>query len=239
MQGSLKDMDLAELIQYICIDLKTARLSVENGAQQAVFYFHKGVPVHAESGTKKGEEVVYETLNWASGTFTLENNVETSVKTIERSWKYLILEGLRRIDESENLSLEETINPNHIQQENNLMADIKETLASIMNFDGAIATALVDWKSGMTLGTAGTGMNIEMAAAGNTQVVRAKMTVMKDTNTKGPIEDILITLPEHYHLIRMLESNPTLFIYVALHRDRANLGLSRLKLAELERSLVV
>ena len=239
MQGSLKDMDLAELIQYICIDLKTARLDVENGVRQAVFYFDKGVPVHAESGTQEGEEVVYETLRWTSGTFTLENNVATPVKTIERNWKYLILEGMRRIDESENLPLEETIDPHYIQQENYLMADIKQTLASIMNFDGAIAVALVDWKSGMTLGTAGGGMNIEMAAAGNTQVVRAKMAVMKDTNTKGPIEDILITLPEHYHLIRMLESNPTLFIYVALHRDRANLGLARLRLAELERNLVV
>jgi hypothetical protein len=119
------------------------------------------------------------------------------------------------------------------------MSSINDTLESIMRMDGSLATALVDWQSGMTLGTAGTGMNIEMAAAGNTNVVRAKMAVMKDTKIKGGIEDILITLEEHYHLIRMLKSRPTLFLYVALDRTKANLGLARLRLAELEKELVI
>ena len=121
------------------------------------------------------------------------------------------------------------------------MASIQDTLDEIMGFDGAIAAALVDWQSGMTLGTAGGGnaLNIELAAAGNTNVVRAKLAVMKDLKIKGGIEDILITLTGQYHLIRLLGSNKTLFIYVALKSDQANLGLARHKLAALEGDLEV
>lgn len=119
------------------------------------------------------------------------------------------------------------------------MASIQQTLDGIMKMDGAIATALVDWQSGMTLGTAGSGFNIELAAAGNTNVVRSKMSVMKDLKLKGNIEDMLITLEEQYHLIRILKSNPTLFLYVALDRSRSNLGLARHQLTALEHDLAI
>lgn len=252
MQGNLKDMHLADLIQYICADRKiTARLTVQNGTREAVLFFEEGNPTHATSGELEGEEAVYDALTWADGTFALDNNVKPPTQSIERGWKYLLLEGMRRFDEQQKeaddqlmASMEEftsdnQFNDSQFNKENDTMSNINETLAQIMNFDGAIATALVDWKSGMTLGTAGGGIDIEMAAAGNTQVVRAKMQVMKDTKIKGGIEDILITLTEHYHLIRMLESNPSLFIYVAVHRDKANLGLVRLKLADLEKNLTI
>jgi hypothetical protein len=243
MQGSLKDMDLAELIQYICIDLKTVRVSIEGSTQKAVFYFDKGVPAHAESGQLEGEEVVYEALTWKVGTFTLESDIKPPKKTIERSWKYLMLEGARRLDERENTPIDElltkSISEPTKQKETYKMATINETLAEIMKMNGAMAAAIVDWKSGMTLGTAGSGVNVDLAAAGNTNVVRAKLSVMRDLKLKGFIEDMLITLTDQYHLIRMLDSNHDLFVYVVLSRDQANLGLARHKLAELEHDLTV
>jgi hypothetical protein len=78
-----------------------------------------------------------------------------------------------------------------------------------------------------------------VAAAGNTNVVRAKLEVMKDLKIKGGIEDILITLTDQYHLIRTLGSNDNLFIYVAFRRAQANLGLARHKLAEIGNNLSV
>lgn len=119
------------------------------------------------------------------------------------------------------------------------MADLNQTLENVMAIDGAIAAALVDWESGLTLGTIGNGLNIELAAAGNTNVVRSKLAVMKDLELKGTIEDILITLTEQYHLIRLLESNPSLFLYVALRRDIANLGLARHRLSNIEKELTL
>lgn len=119
------------------------------------------------------------------------------------------------------------------------VSNIKASLEALMTVDGAIAAALVDWESGLTLGTIGgdNGFDIELAASGNTGVVRAKMTVMKALNTGGPIEDILITLKNQYHLLRPLTSNASLFIYVAIDKNRGNLDLARHKVRQIETAL--
>ena len=123
------------------------------------------------------------------------------------------------------------------------MTKIQESLEKIMEWEGAIGCALVDWTSGMALGHAGgnSQFNLEVAAAGNTQVVRAKMQVMKNLNLTGKIEDILITLEKQYHIIRPLQTvgNGKLFLYVALQRDLANLAMARYRLAEIENALEV
>jgi hypothetical protein len=229
--GDLHDISAADLIQNICLDQRTAYLILNQQSQQARLFFNNGSIFHAMLGEQQGEEVVYEVLNWTEGTFYLDYQLQESdlPVTITRSWQGVLLEGARRRDEAENLV--------QINKENQKMATIKETLDAIMAFDGAIATALVDWSSGITLGTAGTGMEIELAAAGNANVVRAKMSVMKDLKIKGGIEDILITLTDQYHLIRMLHGQPNIFVYVALSRAQANLGLARHKLSALEHDL--
>ena len=109
-----------------------------------------------------------------------------------------------------------------------------------MKIDGAIASALVDWESGLTLGTVGSpGFDIEYAASGNTAVVKAKMNVMRHLGIRGPIEDILITLANQYHLIRPLAQHPSLYLYVAIDKDKGNLGLARHRLKTIEESLSV
>ena len=121
------------------------------------------------------------------------------------------------------------------------MANINDSLDDIMKIEGAFATALVDYESGMTLGTrsSNAGFDIEVAASGNTQVVRSKMAVMESLGIGGGIEDILITLDTQYHLIRPLRSVGTLFLYLAIDRKRGNLGLARHKLAAIESNLTL
>jgi hypothetical protein len=119
------------------------------------------------------------------------------------------------------------------------MATAKETLPKLLEIDGCLGTCIVDSNSGMMLGAAGGGVNLEMAAAGNTEVVRAKRKTMKSLNLNETIEDILITLGKQYHLIRPLSSNDALFIYLVLDRSRANLAMARHVLAQLEKELTV
>lgn len=120
-----------------------------------------------------------------------------------------------------------------------IMANVKATLDNLMKVEGAIAVALVDYNSGMTLGTAGGGINVEVAAAGNTEVVRAKMKVAKALGLEATIEDILITLKEQYHLIRPVASKPGLFIYLVVDRSKGNLGMARLMVADAEKDLQI
>ena len=82
------------------------------------------------------------------------------------------------------------------------MAGLNESLNALMGIDGAQAVALVDYESGMLLGEAGAGMDMEVAAAGNTEVIRAKMKTAASLNLNDSIEDILISLGKAYHIMR-------------------------------------
>jgi hypothetical protein len=121
------------------------------------------------------------------------------------------------------------------------MATPKDVLGKLMEIEGIIGACIVDSNSGMMLGSAGGGgiLNLELAAAGNTEVVRAKRKTLRALNLNDAVEDILITLGRQYHLMRPVSTNDAMFIYIALHRDRANLALARHYLANAEKELVI
>ena len=118
------------------------------------------------------------------------------------------------------------------------MANTNEVLKKLMDVDGAMAAALVDANSGMMLGSAGSGVDLEVAAAGNTEVVRAKMKTMKALGLNDRIEDILITLGKQYHIIRPVAAKAGLFLYFVLDKGKSNLALARRACADIETEVV-
>ena len=119
------------------------------------------------------------------------------------------------------------------------MASLNESLSGLLNIDGAMCSALVDSNSGMMLGSAGSGLDLEIAAAGNTEVVRAKLKTMKNLGIGDKIEDILITLNKQYHIIRPIVAKPGLFLYLVLDKAKANLAMARRACQDAEQSLAL
>jgi len=121
------------------------------------------------------------------------------------------------------------------------MSDIDLVLKNMMAIDGALGAAIVDYNSGMTLGMLGTSksLDLQVAAAGNTEVVRAKLRTIEQLGLKEDIEDILITLTGQYHIIRPLTGHGSdgLFLYLALDKSRANLAMARHRLKSIEQGL--
>lgn len=101
LQGNLRDMAVADLIQQYGQDEKTAVLHITHGNEEAILYFHEGTVAHAELDDQNGEEAVYHTLGWEDGAFSLEMDVPPPTVSITRSWSGLLLEGARRLDEAD------------------------------------------------------------------------------------------------------------------------------------------
>lgn len=121
--------------------------------------------------------------------------------------------------------------------------NVDTALKEIMAIDGAVGSALVDSTSGMSLGamTISKEIDLNVAAAGNTEVVRAKMRTMEMLKLNDAIEDILITLGRQYHIIRPLtgRGGKGLFVYLVLDKTRANLALARHQLRQVAEEVEV
>lgn len=120
----------------------------------------------------------------------------------------------------------------------NVETSLKEAMTSI---EGSVGVALVDYTSGMALGALGGGNDLDMtiAAAGNTDVIRAKARTLEMLGLDDEIEDILITMGSQYHLIRLLagRTGHGLFLYVVLNKTSSNLAMARHQLKRIEAAL--
>lgn len=117
------------------------------------------------------------------------------------------------------------------------MANIRQSLDDLMTCDGALCAAVVDSDSGMLLGSAGAGIDVEVAAAGNTEVMRAKQKTMRGLGLNDVVEDILITLGKQYHLLRPSSRKEGAFVYFVLDKAKSNLALARRKMQDVDKQL--
>ncbi len=99
VRGNLRTLSLPSIVQINCEERNEAHLRLKHRGQDGSMYFAQGSVMHAELGSHKGEEAVYELLSWEDGTFELEMGVSAPERTIEVGWSGLLLEGMRRVDE--------------------------------------------------------------------------------------------------------------------------------------------
>ncbi|WP_348004511.1 hypothetical protein [Pseudolysinimonas sp.] len=91
----------------------------------------------------------------------------------------------------------------------------------------------------MVIGQSGSSANMDVAAAGNTEVVRAQLKLLESLGQTDSIDDILITLTTQYDILRLLGEHPSMFIYLTMDKSKSNLALARYKVAECEAQLVL
>ena len=112
------------------------------------------------------------------------------------------------------------------------MANEKALLDAIAKIEadvnGVIATAAVDLESGMTLAAKSNRADFDLAVASayNSELVKQKLKIMRALNLKVALEDMLLTLTDQFHLIKILPGN-TSFLYLAADRSATNLAILR------------
>lgn len=104
-------------------------------------------------------------------------------------------------------------------------AEVFEQFAA--DIPGFIAASLVDIDSGMTLAVKSTRADFDLgvASAYNSELVKQKLKIIKALNLKTTLEDMILTLGDQIHFIKVL--SPTLFIYLAADRASSNIAIVR------------
>ena len=109
---------------------------------------------------------------------------------------------------------------------------LEEVLEKLLSFDGAMCVALVDSETGMILGKAGSGVEIDLAAAGASVILRARLASTKALSANEKIDDVLISLTSQVQIIHPLPQNPSIFTYLIGDKAKASLAMARFKATE-------
>ena len=109
---------------------------------------------------------------------------------------------------------------------------LEEVLEKLLSFDGALCVALVDSETGMILGKAGSGVEIDLAAAGASVILRARLASTRAVGASEKIDDVLISLTTQVQIIHPLPSNPKIFTYLIGDKAKASLAMARYKATE-------
>ncbi|AWL38841.1 MULTISPECIES: hypothetical protein [Streptomyces] len=133
------------------------------------------------------------------------------------------------------------------------MPGIDECLLDVMRLPGARGAAVVDWTSGLALGTIGESPNgdHEATAAETAEVARMAAEQPVFAQDPGPhdpaappvpaVEDVIVTTALGYHILRFVETafDSSVFLHLWLDRSEGNLALARIKLGEIAERLVL
>ncbi|MER5814715.1 hypothetical protein [Streptomyces californicus] len=137
------------------------------------------------------------------------------------------------------------------------MPGIDECLLEVMRLPGARGATVVDWTSGLALGTIGDSPNgdHEATAAETAEVARmaaeqpafARLSSPAEGDRPPgeaagpPVEDVIVTTHDGYHMLRFVETafDSSVFLHLWLNRSEGNLALARMRLGELAERLVL
>ncbi|MEX1328801.1 MAG: response regulator [Desulfobacterales bacterium] len=146
--GTLKNIQLMDLIQMCCYSGITMAVSVMKGSQQGTINIKDGEIVHAVCGNMTGENAFYNILGWQSGSFETIKIPSPMEHSIDKNYNYLLLEAARLSDlktEEEKLTgeqicwddyLEESVDPDEQSELNSsmrvLIVDDSPTMCKIL-----------------------------------------------------------------------------------------------------------
>jgi CheY-like chemotaxis protein len=98
--GQVVDLQLIDIIQMACLGRLTMSLAISKGDEEGLIYFKNGEIAHAEAGDLEGKDALYTILEWNEGRFNSQMGISAPKETINERWEHLLLEGMRKRDES-------------------------------------------------------------------------------------------------------------------------------------------
>lgn len=100
VRGHLRNLSLPDIIQMLCMGMKSACVTLASPGRSGRIWLHDGVIIHAECGTKTGEEAFYELMRWDEAEFLIQHGVAPNTRSIETDPMSLLMEFFRQADET-------------------------------------------------------------------------------------------------------------------------------------------
>lgn len=265
--GIFKDIALSSFVQLLAAERKTCSVKIISKGREGALHFFEGELFDAACDKLGGEPAAREIISWEKAEIKIADVYKMMPRSIYKPLVNLMAEvvpeenglnlqkanwlvaPLRAFDAAANdLATGNgdgvtVFNPRSATQFNqpisNATNNLNQSIEQLINIEGAIAAALVDRESGLTFGQAGTGVNVEIAAASNSEIVKSNIKMINYLGLNDAIEDILLTLGSQHHLIRPLASHPNLFFYIVLDRANSNLVLARSIVSDVAKNVAV
>ena len=100
VSGSLTEMSLPDVVQILSNGRKTGRLLLRSAGKSGEISFGEGAIWDARFGELSGEDAFYALVTLTTGDFRLDPEHVPKERKIQHSTESLLLEGMRRLDES-------------------------------------------------------------------------------------------------------------------------------------------
>jgi response regulator RpfG family c-di-GMP phosphodiesterase len=97
--GDLENLSLPDIVQTLVMGMKSACVTVTSGNKTGKVWFENGQAKHSTAGKLSGEKAFFEMVRWSEGEFLIEHGIASKESSLERDAMFLLMEGLRLVDE--------------------------------------------------------------------------------------------------------------------------------------------
>jgi CheY-like chemotaxis protein len=226
--GRIAGITLFGFLQLLEVEGKTALIVVHSAGAEGRLYFERGTLIHGEARQTTGLVAVYDILSWPEPKLEIFYDRTCRDRTVEEPLQHVLMEAARLLDERSRTAVarDPEVPSATVEADLPLPPELQGVLQDAMQIQGARGAAVADVGTGLSL-----------ASAGVVDFVPEKLRAIASLGVEDSTEDVLLTVGNHYHLVRFLGSPQKVFLYLALDREQSNLGTARRRLADLARQL--
>jgi CheY-like chemotaxis protein/predicted regulator of Ras-like GTPase activity (Roadblock/LC7/MglB family) len=233
-RGSIHGLSLVDLLQMFHYARRSLAIAVDALAPGHVF-LEDGHVIHAAYRELVGEPALRAILAMPAGSLRTMVLPPSTPHSIARDFQALLLDSLRTLDEDTQNSPVDELSEFSEAPAPAPAPDLSRVIERLRRLDGYATAFLIDPDSGVMLSGDGAppGFDRQTAATGYGELYRIERELVTTMGTGDAIEDVVITLSRHYHVLRAVGGQPQLLLCMVIDRN-TSLGLARYALASAE-----
>ena len=230
----VRGIGLASFLQVLAAERKTCTVKVTGEGGSGLIFLREGVLVDATVGDKDGAEAAYDLLCWERAEIALRNGCRRKHRVITEDLNRLLLEAMRRSDESARARASLVGDVGHIYLEKENVMALESHLNDFKEVKGYIASGIMDF-TGEILASHTTNPGVNLAATG--AVFNDIFRGAHEASTKIGLEtcrNLAITTPKGVIVMECSGANKSPHIHmIVILEEGGNQALAKMTISKL------